>query len=606
MPNTKRSRIATLYLLLVILLILAPSVTVHALAVEPTGLIPSEEERVKYTTTAVISELPRTYEVTVKLPSDYSKAYAICSSACDPTLPAFSLWINADGHPVITVYSGVYENTVLKSETVFEEIDLRTGEWEHLSIVFDDRLSESRCYVGGELKSTKNVSIPSSIVIKAPILIGGSYSRASFFKGAILDVALFSDTRTDDEIANDAFTVPSGDNMLCYYDFSEFDNSSPPSTVQDLSPRQNSLALYSEFYDAPTVPLNDYAYSFAIIGDIQTITCNASDKLHYIFDWIEENKEEKNIAFAFNLGDFTEYDTDKEWQAAADAVHSLDGVVPYSIVRGNHDKSTDKYSQYFDYADHEYMLDGSLDGTMMNTYQTFTVFGNKYLVLNLDLQINRRILYWANEVVEQHPDYNVIVTTHIYLNNDGTTLDSGDAGSPEKYGSIFDAEELWDKFISRHKNITMVISGHISTSGIITAQRTGVHGNTVTQILVDPQYEDLYYKGRVGLVAMLYFSEDGKYVQTQYYSTVKDKYFLPTNEYDITLDSIQSGSTIEPAHDLSSKYSFNETFHWQECVCGKNQNEEEHSYGEWTVTKKASIGTPGYRFKECICGYRYS
>ena len=456
------------------------------------------------------------------------------------------------------------------------------------------------------LVAARSVEISSDAILEAPILVGGSYSRSSFFGGEILNVALYSDARNAYEIAADFSEGASGDDMLCRYDFSGFDNATPPLTVRDLSPKGNDLTLYSEFYDEPVNELSDYAYSFAIVGDIQTITCNAPDKLHYIFDWIIDNKDEKKIAFAFNLGDFTEYNTDKEWKAAAEAVHTLDGVVPYSIIRGNHDKSEEKYKEYFKYSDYADMVDGSMDGSMMNTYQTFTVSGNKYLVLNLDYRMTYRNLYWATEVVESHPDHNVIVTTHAYLHNDGTTLDAADSASPEEYGSYFDAEHLWEEFVSQHKNIVLVISGHKSTSAIITSQRMGVHGNTVTQILVDPQYEDLYYKGRVGLVAMLYFSEDGIHVETQYYSTVKEQYFSPNSECEITLDPIQNGEEVEPAHDLSEEYSYSDVMHWKECVCERKQNEQEHALGEWTVAKRARISESGIRYRACICGYEIS
>ena len=70
----------------------------------------------------------------------------------------------------------------------------------------------------------------------------------------------------------------------------------------------------------------------------------------------------------------------------------------------------------------------------------------------------------------------------------------------------------------------MVLCGHFGTEcpQIITAE--GNHGNTVYQVLVNPQdYE--YVAGAVGAVCMLYFSADGSTFWVEYYSTYEDKYY---------------------------------------------------------------------------------
>ena len=66
-------------------------------------------------------------------------------------------------------------------------------------------------------------------------------------------------------------------------------------------------------------------------------------------------------------------------------------------------------------------------------------------------------------------------------------------------------------------------------------QKTGVNGNKVTEILIDPQHTDLNYNG-VGLVAMFYFSNNGKNLEIRYYSTVNDTYFMESNQLSVTLD----------------------------------------------------------------------
>ena len=65
----------------------------------------------------------------------------------------------------------------------------------------------------------------------------------------------------------------------------------------------------------------DYDYSFAVLGDIQHITDYTPQDLPYLFDYILDNKDAKNIQFVFGMGDTTndvhnEANNLVEWQLA--------------------------------------------------------------------------------------------------------------------------------------------------------------------------------------------------------------------------------------------------------------------------------------------------
>ena len=111
----------------------------------------------------------------------------------------------------------------------------------------------------------------------------------------------------------------------------------------------------------------------------------------------------------------------------------------------------------------------------------------------------------------------------------------GTSGIGTKYGCQNNGQDLWDKLLSKHKNIVMLLCGHSPTDNIYYRQKEGIHGNKVTEILIDPQTTDKTYDG-TGLVAMFYFSEDGKQLEVQYYSTAKDAYFKTNNQFTLTLD----------------------------------------------------------------------
>ena len=178
----------------------------------------------------------------------------------------------------------------------------------------------------------------------------------------------------------------------------------------------------------------DYAYSFAVIGDTQYLVYkdahSGTSYTSYIYDWIVQNKTSKNIQFVMGLGDITDKDgvdnssdevdqTDVEWTIAVNEHQKLtDAGIPYTVIRGNHDTvpQLDKYfanNSNFAAMDIEYF-----DGTSLGNYFVrFTVGETKYMVLCLDycLTADSDEMLWANTAIEKNPDYKVIITTHYHL-----------------------------------------------------------------------------------------------------------------------------------------------------------------------------------------------
>ena len=94
-----------------------------------------------------------------------------------------------------------------------------------------------------------------------------------------------------------------------------------------------------------------YAYSLAVIGDTQIVNRDNPEEYPLIYQWIKDNAKSKKIQFAMGLGDITDKDTDEEWARAKESFLSLEGVVPHSQVRGNHDSSA-KYRTCMDYEEY--------------------------------------------------------------------------------------------------------------------------------------------------------------------------------------------------------------------------------------------------------------
>ncbi len=297
-------------------------------------------------------------------------------------------------------------------------------------------------------------------------------------------------------------------------------------------------------------PITDYAYSFVAVGDTQIICESYPEHMATLYDWIVDHIEEKKIAHVFGLGDITNRTTTAEWQVAKREIAKLDGVVPYSLVRGNHDKSnafnnvlaTDAYMAQFEGFYEE--------GRINNTWRTFSVGGVDYLFVNLDYAVSDAILNWAGEVIAAHPHHRVIISTHAYMARNGarvTPATSSASPNPNGLtdGSVNHGEQIWNKLIRKHENIFMVLSGHISTDNVEMSTAKGIHGNTVYQFLIDPQGLDADI-GATGMVAILYFSEDGKTVTVEQYSTAREKYYRSTSQFSFEI----------PAYDPHTFTSF--------------------------------------------------
>ncbi len=293
-------------------------------------------------------------------------------------------------------------------------------------------------------------------------------------------------------------------------------------------------------------PVGDYAYSFAVVGDTQIVNRFHPEEYPKIYQWIVDNVEEKKIAYVMGLGDITDGNSSQEWQRAQESFWLLgENGVPHSQVRGNHD-GKESFELYMG-ADMDYQdsIQGAFNDQMANTWRLLQVGQVKYLIFALDYGFGDDVIEWAGEIIERYPDHNVIITTHAYMSDNYTTLDYTEAVPPSTTGGVNDGDQLWEKFISQYENIKLVLCGHIDCDNVQISEQIGVHGNTVKQILIDPQGMDKDI-GPTGMVAMFYFSEDGRNVKLQYYSTVRDEYEITSETTEFTLEVVEAEETPAP------------------------------------------------------------
>lgn len=492
-----------------------------------------------YRTQKITAQTPKTFETTIQLSKSVTERGGIIIGNYAGTPNAFSMEIFSNGNP--RLYHRV-DNT--EYNCVFTGVDIRGDSYVHLAITLDPSDYKARCYVDGVLKETKPLIVPSYTYTNTPV-VGGDLRSGNgvYFKGKMKSVALYSDVRTLAEVKADKTAVDvNDDNLLLAYDL---DNSGA-ATFEDKSKNGNDLKANVTWVDDVAPPEN-YAYSFMVIGDTQILAdnyrVNSADKgFEKVYDYVVDNLDEKNVECVIGLGDITDKNNAVEWSLATSNFIRLDGEVNYTLVRGNHDGAGEFNSHLSTNTRYdEQIIEYYQEGSLLNVAHAFTAGQLDYLVLCLDYGPSDEVLEWAGRICEKYSKHNVIVTTHAYMFRDGTTLDDGDVYPPSKYGGVNDGDDIWEKFVKKHGNIVMVLSGHDPCDDIVLRQEEGEKGNVISQMLIDPQGVDAATEGGLGLVSTFYFSEDGKTVTVDWYSVIKNKYFKSTNQFSFEVH------TVEPA-----------------------------------------------------------
>ncbi|HEY5822091.1 MAG TPA: hypothetical protein VIT20_08960 [Propionibacteriaceae bacterium] len=249
----------------------------------------------------------------------------------------------------------------------------------------------------------------------------------------------------------------------------------------------------------PSPPV-DPTFSIAVYPDTQQEVGTDSRYLGRATDLLER-RSELDLRFVTTSGDNVNWDTPDhaQYEVISRGLRPFEKAgIPYSLSNGNHDnqatgpgggardarntrtlfRDTSTMNSFFP-ASRLGAVQGVYEaGKIDNAWSGFTAGGEKWMVLNLEMWPRLGAVEWAKDVVASHPDYNVIIATHSYLNSNGsitqctyTRCSYGDA-SPQY---------LYDKLISQYANVKVTLSGHTGQTGM--RIDTGVHGNKIVSYL---------------------------------------------------------------------------------------------------------------------------
>lgn len=257
-------------------------------------------------------------------------------------------------------------------------------------------------------------------------------------------------------------------------------------------------------------------FTVVVIPDTQRYSAYFPRIMRSQFEWIRRNVSALNVQYVVHLGDVVETGAEAEWVLADELFSLLDGVVPYTVVPGNHDldpvtgsartRHTTRFNALFSPKRflHQPWYGGQMGVTGDNSFGYFSAAGQSYLVLGLEFGPSDDALAWAASLASNVDSSKIIVVTHCYMYDDDTRVGQGDDSSPHKSNPQWnDGEQIWDKFVKRTSNVGMVLSGHIKGDGTGRLISTTDRGAPVLQMLSNYQFLE---HGGQGWLRVLKFS----------------------------------------------------------------------------------------------------
>ncbi len=341
--------------------------------------------------------------------------------------------------------------------------------------------------------------------------------------------------------------ICAGNVPLAQVPLTELTNGRDLSTLRSRKLTFAVAALLSFAFLVPCAHSQSANFTIIALPDTQWYSESYPQTFTAQTQWIVNNASTLNIQVVLGLGDIVQTASNAwEYQNADTSVKLLDNAnIPYLLAIGNHDYSNfqdlsgrtseaGNFNTYFGpsrYKNYPWYKGQYPAGSNENFYGILTINGKTYLFLLLETFPRDSAVAWGNSVLAAYPSAEVIVITHAHVYTDNTLASHCDNYNAPAYnvGADNDGDGLWNKFISQHSNISLVLSGHFTGSnGQGASRRTdlGSSGNIVNQMLSD--YQDLPNGGE-GYLRILTFSQSQNTISVKTYSPTLNAYLTDSN-----------------------------------------------------------------------------
>jgi hypothetical protein len=302
------------------------------------------------------------------------------------------------------------------------------------------------------------------------------------------------------------------------------------------------------------------AFTFVVLPDTQFYAERFPALYTAQTEWIVAQREARRIAGVFHLGDITNRNTPEQWKNAQMAMRVLETArLPYCMVPGNHD-----YGPGGNAADRTTLLNdffpitdrrggpgwgGTYDkepDRLENNFQFMEAGGRKFLAVGLEFGPRADVVRWANEVIGDHPDHEVVLLTHAYVYFDDTRYDWAARGTRQQWnphtygmakasnGDVHDGEQLWRELVSKHRNVIMTFNGHVLGDGLGRVT-TAAAGREISQQLVNFQMRP---NGGDGWLRLVEMRPDGTAHTWDYSPVLGSRNESPQNQFAFRLAKV--------------------------------------------------------------------
>jgi hypothetical protein len=199
------------------------------------------------------------------------------------------------------------------------------------------------------------------------------------------------------------------------------------------------------------------------------------------------------------------------------------------LVPGEHEKNHALYNEYFGpqrYRDQPYWGGSFTDEDNSAHYDLVDIAGAKFLMLYIGYNPPEKVMDWAERVLDENPDRNVVIGTHYYLDELGEKklMGFGDIGSSS-------GQQIWNRLVVPHETVFLVLSGHVDGQVAVVDEHVGETDRSVVQLLADYQYFEVDGERSTGFQRLLQFDIDSGSMAVTTHSPSLDAFDVES--YDI-------------------------------------------------------------------------
>lgn len=314
------------------------------------------------------------------------------------------------------------------------------------------------------------------------------------------------------------------------------------------SPREDrSFAENNAEADGSFAEPGTYDFALQHITDTQYISQDNPSVYDDMTQWTVDNAAEYDVDYSMHTGDIIQSwirpgrpDTQSriEFEAASKSMELLENAnLPHGVLPGNHDnlwnvagklvpgmheENHALYNEYFGpdrYRDQPWWGDSFTAEDNSAHYDLIDIAGAKFLMLYIGYNPPEKVMKWAEQVLADHPDRNVVIGSHYYLDEGGEKklMAFGDIGASS-------GQQIWNRLVKPFESVFLVLSGHVDGQATVVDRDVDDTGRTVVQLLADYQYFEIDGERATGFQRMLQFDIDGETLAVTTHSPTLDRY----------------------------------------------------------------------------------